>query len=247
MQHDWHREFFQGIAVELWHQAAPPAQTVLEVDFAWLELGLAPGSRVLDVPCGHGRHAVELARRGAVVTGVDLSADALALARAGAAKANVPVAWRQADVSEAVELPPCDAAITLGNSFGYFGPAGLPPFVRSVARALKPGGRWLIDTGMVAESILVNLKPTLQMQIGDIGFHIENEYLAGESCLHTTFTFTRNGQSDVREIWHWVFTVGEIRRLLADAGLRTVATYSSLTRESYQLGSHCLYLVSEKP
>ncbi len=246
MKHDWYRDFFHGVAVELWHQAAPPAQTLQEVDLVWQELGLSPGSRVLDVPCGHGRHSVELARRGAVVTGIDISAEALALARTAATNAGVTVDWREADVSEPVDLPPCDAAITLGNSFGYFGPERMPHFVASVAAALKPGGRWLLDTGAVAESILANLKPELVYTIGEIGFHVQNEYLAAESCLHSTFTFTKNGASETREIWHWVFTVGEIRRMLAAAGLRTVATYSSLTREPYQLGSHYLYLVCEK-
>jgi SAM-dependent methyltransferase len=246
MKHDWYRDFFQGVAVELWHRAVPPQQSALEVDFAWQELGLLPGSRVLDVPCGHGRHSVELARRGAMVTAVDISADALALARSAAAAANVTALWCAADVSQPVDLPPCDAAITLGNSFGYFGPERMPHFVASVARALQPGGRWLIDSGMVAESILVNLKPEMDFTIGEIGFQVRSEYLAVESCLHSKFTFTQGGRSETREIWHWVFTVGEIRRMLAAAGLRTLATYGSLNREPYQLGSHYLYLVCEK-
>ena len=44
-----------------------------EVDFIARELGLPAGARILDVGCGTGRHAVELARRGYRVTGVDLS------------------------------------------------------------------------------------------------------------------------------------------------------------------------------
>ena len=47
--------------------------TVAEVDFVLEELSLPPGSRILDVGCGTGRHAVELARRGYQITGVDIS------------------------------------------------------------------------------------------------------------------------------------------------------------------------------
>src|SRR3954466_841554 len=55
--------------------------TVQEVDFVVDALGLQPGERVLDVGCGPGRHAHELARRGIIVHGIDISAPFVALAR----------------------------------------------------------------------------------------------------------------------------------------------------------------------
>ena len=59
--------------------------TVQEIDFLVDALDLRPGARVLDAGCGPGRHALELARRGIAVTGVDLSPDFVARARAAAA------------------------------------------------------------------------------------------------------------------------------------------------------------------
>ena len=52
-----------------------------EVDFLEQELDIASGGRILDVGCGTGRHAVELARRGYQVTGLDFSAGMLAEAQ----------------------------------------------------------------------------------------------------------------------------------------------------------------------
>lgn len=246
MNPHWYRDFFQGVAVKLWHAAIPRDQTLAEIDFAWQELGLMPDCRVLDVPCGHGRHALELAQRGCDVTGIDLSAEALALARRAADEAGCKVDYVQRDMRHIWPTEPYDAAITLGNSFGYLGPEGTAEFVRAVAAALRPGGRWLINSGAVAESIIPNLRPQFEHPVGEIGFRITNEYLAAESCLHSTFDFTTDGQTETREIWHWIFTVGEIRRMLAAEGLKTLALYSSQGREPYVLGSPQLYLVCEK-
>jgi len=58
--------------------------TVQEVDFLMGELALAPGMRVLDVGCGPGRHAHELARRGVTVHGIDISQRFVDLAVASA-------------------------------------------------------------------------------------------------------------------------------------------------------------------
>ena len=59
--------------------------TVQEVDFVVDALGLKPGDRVLDVGCGPGRHAHELARRGLVVHGIDISQRFIELADARSA------------------------------------------------------------------------------------------------------------------------------------------------------------------
>src|SRR5204863_3105719 len=58
--------------------------TVAEVDALVSILGLGPRTRVLDVGCGPGRHAHELARRGIPVHGIDISARFIELAVAGA-------------------------------------------------------------------------------------------------------------------------------------------------------------------
>ena len=73
MQSQWFESFFQGPAVEFWNRVIPQQLTINEVDWLEKHLGLTSQAKVLDVPCGDGRHAIELAKRGHRVTGIDLS------------------------------------------------------------------------------------------------------------------------------------------------------------------------------
>src|SRR5262249_38723665 len=55
---DWWRTFFTGVSVDLWLQAVPEEVTRREVDFLVSVLGVSPPTRLLDVPCGGGRHSI---------------------------------------------------------------------------------------------------------------------------------------------------------------------------------------------
>lgn len=96
--------------------------TMAEMDFLLGVLDLPAGGSVLDIGCGTGRHAVEFAKRGYKVTGVDLSAAMLARGAAAAAAARVHVDWVHADAT-AFALPDrYDAAVCLcEGAFGLLG------------------------------------------------------------------------------------------------------------------------------
>jgi len=100
---------------------------------------LAPGSAVLDAGCGTGRVAVELARRGHRVVGVDLDASMLAQARAAAPD----LTWVQGDLldvpAEAVG-PPLDAVLLAGNVVVYLTEGTEAAVLARLAGWLRPGG-----------------------------------------------------------------------------------------------------------
>ncbi len=124
--------------------------TLAEVDFLIEELGLAPGAAILDVGCGTGRHAVELAGRGYAVTGVDLSAGMLAQAAAAAKVAGVAVELVHADATNFSLPGKYDAAICLcEGSFGLLGQGDDPvdqplAILSNISRCLKPGAKALL-------------------------------------------------------------------------------------------------------
>lgn len=242
----WYESFFQGIALDMWRKAVPPEQARVEVDFLERELGLGPGALVLDVPCGNGRHSLELASRGFRATGVDLSEEQIAEARRSAAAAGLPIEWRHADMRDLPWQAQFDAVFCFGNSFGYLDPEGNRAFLESVSRALKPGGRFALDYGLAAECILPRLREREWAQVDDILFLEENQYHPTESCVETSYTFIRDGQTHRRTGLQWVYTVRELRRLLQEAGLQTRNLYRSLQGEPFEVGSPLLLLVAEK-
>ncbi len=100
------------------------------------------GSVVLDAGCGTGRVAVELARRGRRVTGVDNDPDMLALARVKPE----PVSWVLADLATVSLGERFDVAVLAGNVLPFVDPPRRPETVANIARHLVAGGQLVIGT-----------------------------------------------------------------------------------------------------
>jgi cyclopropane fatty-acyl-phospholipid synthase-like methyltransferase len=119
--------------------------TVEEVDFLLQTLKLAPGSSVLDVGCGTGRHTIELARRGYQVTGVDISMGMLNVAEENARNAGVQVNLQLADAASYAPKEFYDAVICLcEGAFGLLGSQDDPveqplSILHMASAAMKPG------------------------------------------------------------------------------------------------------------
>ncbi len=145
------RESFDGHA-PLYMGNTFTRNTIAEVDFLLEELDVAQGGRILDIGCGTGRHAIELAKRGSQVVGVDLSAEMLTEARKAAAKAGVVVQWVHADATRFVSRDAFDAAICLcEGAFSLLDIDDDPmehdlAILRNIHSALKSGGSFVLTT-----------------------------------------------------------------------------------------------------
>lgn len=237
---NWFETFFKGITLDLWRAFATPELTRVEADF--LQSIFPKGACLLDVPCGNGRIANELAKRGFHMVGVDISDENIAEARENGREG----AFEVGDMRSLKFASEFDGAFCWGNSFGYFDYADIIKFVAGVSHALKPGARFVLHGGIAAEAILPHYKERETYEVGDIKFTIENRYLPAESCLETKGTFVRDGKEEVRMMWHHIYTLAEIRRMLATHGLNTIETYNSLERAPFVLGSEALILVAQK-
>jgi len=100
--------------------------------------GIGTGHRVLDVGCGNGALGRAAARRGATVTGVDISAPMLARARARAAAEDLTVDYLEADAQVQPFAGGFDAVV---SRFGVMFFADPTAAFANLARALEPGGR----------------------------------------------------------------------------------------------------------
>lgn len=147
-EHEW-RRFFNDHAPDYMTNEFT-ANTLAEVDFIIDQLQLAAGSHILDIGCGTGRHSVELARRGYVVTGIDISDGMLREAGRAAAEEGVKVTLIQADAIQFELKAEFDAAICLcEGALGLLSSTDDPgehdlAILRNINRALKAGGRFLL-------------------------------------------------------------------------------------------------------
>jgi len=101
---------------------------------------------VLDLACGEGTFAVEMAKAGYKVTGVDLSPEMLRLAKEKAEKENASIAFINQDMRSLEFNEEFDLVTCWFDSFNYLlSPDDLTKALQGAARALKPGGHFIFD------------------------------------------------------------------------------------------------------
>ena len=152
----------------------------------------------------------------------------------------------QADVRSLRFTGEFDGAICWGNSFGYFDDAGNAALLQSLARALRPGGRLVLDASSNAESRLPNFTQREWSRIANILFLEENEYDPAQGRMITHYTFIRDGREEKRTGSHRIYTYREICRMLEEAGFAGIESYAALSTEPFKLGANQLLMEATK-
>lgn len=250
----WYHDFFHGLPQDAWRAAQTDEQTQLDLELLVETLEFGPGDRLLDVFCGYGRHALPLARMGARVTGVDISEEYMDELRSGAGKLSLTAVQgdflqlTDADLTVDVLF---DAGYCLGNSLSFFPRPDMLLFLTRIGSLLKPGGRFLAHSEMIAESVLPDYQARNWQSVGEgdnhrILFLIENEYDPLESRIDSHLTYVRNGVTQSRLAQHYVYTLAELCRLFGETGFRVMACYGTVDGDPYALGDEAVWLLAEK-
>lgn len=121
-------------------------RTQIEVSGVEKILELAPGSRVCDCPTGYGRHSIELAKRGHIVTGMDINHDHMSVGiKNGKGLENLN--FVEQDMTTLDVHNEFDAVINMFFSFGFFDTDEMNiKVLQNFYNALKPGGKFLMHT-----------------------------------------------------------------------------------------------------
>src|SRR5437879_669704 len=142
---EWWRSWFGPGYLALYDEYLAE-RTPVEIDRLEALLGMRPPLRILDLPCGQGRHAIELARRGYNVTGADLSPYLLSVADERGRASSARVRWLSADMRRPIAGETFDVVLNLFTSLGYFADeADDQKVVRGASAMLGPGGRFVLE------------------------------------------------------------------------------------------------------
>jgi SAM-dependent methyltransferase len=225
--------------------------TAKEVDFLLGITGARPGSAVLDLCCGEGRHDLVLARRGFSVTGVDLTAAYLDKGRRDAAAAGLEIEFAAADIREFCRPDRYDLAFNWFTSFGYFeDPDDDERVVRNAYASLHPGGKLVIET-LGKESVCLNFKEREWFQRD--GYLIMLEYRLVDACtrLENRWLFHPDDPAAPGELTETRFSVKlysaeEMGMLLGRNGFGRMRFYGDIEGNPYNHKAKTMIVVAEK-
>lgn len=247
---EWWKAVFTGMYVDA-ERGIPremvEAATRVEVDVARRTLGLQAGNRVLDVPCGEGRMAVELAAQGIHVTGVDLSEPFLHSLHRRAEDARLPIVVERRDMRDLPWTEAFDAAYCLGSSFAYFEDSGADlAFLSAVARTLRRGSRFLLGTHHVLEILVAHFQPRQWTLSEDVTTLWEHRPNLATGRVDSTCIMTRGDETERHQLSVRHYTYREIHDLFERAGFTGLTPYGSPDLKPFRIGSGILYLVATR-
>lgn len=188
---------------------------------------------VLDLGCGIGRHAIELARRGFEVTGVDRTRDFLAEARRSASSQALDVEFVEADMRRFRRPDTFDLVVNLLTSFGYFeDPADDARVVRNVHESLREGGAAVFD--MMGKEVLASIFEPREWRErdGDLWLY-ERRVTNAWSWLENRWVLIRDGHREEFALGHRLYAATEFTDLLESCGFTETKVYGDLEGEAY--------------
>ena len=208
-------------------------------------LEIEPGARVLDLACGHGRIANRLAAAGFEVVGLDATPLFLDRARSDAAEMGVAVDYRLGDMRDPDLSAEFDAIVCWFTAFGYFDDEQNRRVLTEARRALRPGGRFLVELNH-KDAILTMLEPESRFEMGPDSMEDHRSYDPLTGRMHTRRVVTRGGETREARFFVRMFAPTELRDWLLAAGFADVRLCGA-AGETLTLSSRRLIAIATAP
>jgi SAM-dependent methyltransferase len=221
-------------------------QAESEVDQLLELVGLERGN-VLDLACGPGRHAIEFAKRGFRVTGVDRSPFLLSKAVERAREADVEVEWVEEDMRSFERKDAFDLVINMFTAFGYFDDKSEDlEVLKRVHDSLKQDGILVIDV-VSKEWLAKHFMPTSSSRSEDGTLVINRREIFDDWTRIRNEWILLSGETvESFEFHHTIYSGQELKDRLTQAGFSSVALYGDLEGNSYGIEARRLIAVARK-
>lgn len=245
---DWPVAFFDDDYLTIYRPMFTEERTGAEVEFIAAALALPAGGTVLDLACGFGRHALGMGVRGYRVTGLDFNAHYLEIAAAVARDAGAAIRWVEGDMRRLSFDGEFDGVYSYFTSFGYFSDDENEQVLAGVARALRPGGRFLLDV-MNRDWILThptqriwNQRENGTLLMEEISFDLPRSRIISK-MIHID---PQGGARQEKEFDLRAYTCAELAALLRRHGLELEQTWGGVDRSTYTTESRRLVLLAAR-
>jgi ubiquinone/menaquinone biosynthesis C-methylase UbiE len=242
----WWARHFDELYLRMFETILSPDRTAREVAGVMTMLRLRPGTRILDLCCGQGRHAVPLAQARHHVTGLDRSTYLLGQAQQAAENAGVEIELVRGDMRRLPWRERFDACINMFTAFGYFEhETENQRVLHEVYKALKPGGKFLLDLSN-RDYYLLRLWPKAWRRQGKAIVLEETDFDPLTCRFSMTFTWMEGGNSE--SLTHSVrhYTAPELTSMLRAAGFTIETIYGDFDSSEFDIYSKRLIAIAKK-
>ncbi len=239
--------YFDGLYQEIWRKLIPGLLTEKEINFILSFFRLQPGTKVLDLMCGYGRHAIALGRKGIEVTAVDNLGSYITEIREIAESESLPVQAVQADVLTYVPADKFQLAICMGNSLNFYDKDDTISILTRTAAALAPGGHLLVNTWSLAEIAIPSFKDKSSATVNGIECFTEGSYLFHPSRIESATKFiAADGTIEEKMAVDYIFSVNEMEMILEESGFDLDEIYSIPGKKKFSLGEPRAYIIARR-
>jgi ubiquinone/menaquinone biosynthesis C-methylase UbiE len=244
---DWTREYFERGYAQRWGLPEPSDHVRLEANGLWNLLQLSPTSRVIDIGCGHGRHALALAERGAAVVGLDFAVALLDRARDLAATLGIQVRWIRGDMRRLPLRSGYAGAAIMMDAFGFFDTEEEQDAVlREAARVVTSGGRLALKI-VNGGAVLDGFRDTEREERDGVAVSVSNTLTFDPPRMTQRISISGSRGQGQYERRQRLYRVEEVRAALEHVGFAVVGVFAGADGTPFEpAGSPSMWMVSQR-
>lgn len=249
MKTEWWKNFYDEHLAHMLLHPATGEESQLTCDFLTKILNLSPGDHLFDQCCGTGRLAIEFAKRGYQITGIDLATSYIKEAQM------MNQSGTEFSVADAFlyQTPePCDAVINWWTSFGYSDDdaQNLKMLERALA-SLKPGGCFAMDYMNVPNlyrKFLPLVTTTQEGKEGITTLHRESQIDFHQGQLHKTWNYELpNGKTVKHETSTKLYTPDQLVLFFKKVGFQDIQLHGNIDGSALSLESPRCIITGRNP
>jgi len=228
----WFEEWFDSPLYEQLYSNRNEVEAALLADLIEKNIPRFRYPQILDLGCGRGRHSITLALRGYRVAGVDLSEEAIKLAKQRAREKGAEVDFIVGDMRDSLNLQ-FDAIVNLFTTFGYFAhDSENEKVISNASSMLKPEGLLMIDF-FNSKVVVEKLVPGDAGSFRNLDFHITRYIKDGMVFKKILFEGSQNTKPVQYIERVKLYDLDWFREVFKDHHLKLMSVYGSYEGEPF--------------